>query len=262
MQTRLKVQLSAFMFLQYFIWGSWYVSMGTYLANALKFERPGDRRGLRGVRHRLDDLAVLRRAGRRPLLRLGEAARRARPARRGGDAACCRRCTEFGSFYPLLILYCARSPPRSRWATRSRCTTCGTRSGTSRGSRSSPRSAGSPAASPSACSRASSRRSSSTSRAAVSVAFGLFSFTLPHTPPKKVGQDVSVGEILGLDALALMKKRSFAVFVGVHVPHLHPAVLLLREHGHLPDPAPVAGHRRADDAGPGFRRRSSCSCCR
>jgi nucleoside transporter len=48
---------------------------------------------------------------------------------------------------------------------------------------------------------------------AVSVAFGLFSFSLPHTPPKKVGQNVSVGEILGLDALALMKKRSFAIFV-------------------------------------------------
>src|SRR5262245_43507218 len=37
MQTRLKVQLSVFMFLQYFIWGSWYVSMGAYLANTLKF---------------------------------------------------------------------------------------------------------------------------------------------------------------------------------------------------------------------------------
>src|SRR3989442_16015914 len=37
MQTALKIKLSFFMFLQYFIWGSWYVSMGTYLANILKF---------------------------------------------------------------------------------------------------------------------------------------------------------------------------------------------------------------------------------
>src|SRR5882762_653647 len=36
-QTSLKIKLSVFMFLQYFIWGSWYVSMGTYLANVLKF---------------------------------------------------------------------------------------------------------------------------------------------------------------------------------------------------------------------------------
>ena len=36
-QTPLKLKLSLFMFLQYFIWGSWYVSMGTYLANVLKF---------------------------------------------------------------------------------------------------------------------------------------------------------------------------------------------------------------------------------
>src|SRR5204862_4342137 len=46
-----------------------------------------------------------------------------------------------------------------------------------------------------------------------SIALGLFSLMLPHTPPKKVGQDVSVGEVLGLDALSLMKKPSFAIFI-------------------------------------------------
>jgi nucleoside transporter len=47
----------------------------------------------------------------------------------------------------------------------------------------------------------------------VSVAFGLFSLALPPTPPRKTGQNVSLGEILGLDALALMKKPSFAIFI-------------------------------------------------
>jgi len=47
----------------------------------------------------------------------------------------------------------------------------------------------------------------------ISVLFGLFCLTLPHTPPMKTGKDVSLGEILGLDALALLKKPAFAIFI-------------------------------------------------
>src|SRR5205814_3284210 len=47
-------------------------------------QRTPDRGRVRGVRHRVDDLPVLRRPRRRPLLRLREDARLPRPRRRGG----------------------------------------------------------------------------------------------------------------------------------------------------------------------------------
>ncbi len=46
-----------------------------------------------------------------------------------------------------------------------------------------------------------------------SLLLGLIAFALPHTPPKALGRKVSVRDVLGLDALALLKQRSFAVFV-------------------------------------------------
>ncbi len=49
--------------------------------------------------------------------------------------------------------------------------------------------------------------------ASISLLLGIYSFTLPNTPPKAKGEAVNVGKILGLDALKLMKDRSFAVLV-------------------------------------------------
>jgi len=46
-----------------------------------------------------------------------------------------------------------------------------------------------------------------------SAALGIFSFFLPATPPKvSKGEKLSVSEMLGLDALKLLKDRNYAVF--------------------------------------------------
>ena len=44
------------------------------------------------------------------------------------------------------------------------------------------------------------------------VVLGLFSFTLPPTPPAKKGARTSLADILGLDALRLLKNRSYLLF--------------------------------------------------
>ena len=88
---------------------------------------------------------------------------------------------------------------------------------------------------------------------ALSIVFGLFAFTLPHTPPKKVGQ--------GLGRRDPRAGRPGPVGEAVvrhlhrlHVPDLHPALLLLREHAHLPRRTQLVERGREDDARPGLGR--------
>ncbi len=213
MQTSLKIKLSIFMFLQYFIWGSWYVSMGTYLGRTLGFE--GGQIGLAYGAFAIGamiapffvGLIADRYFASEKLLAflgiLGGVLMFALP-----------KLTTFGPFYLLLIAYCASYAP-----------TLALGNSLSLHHLANPKrdfpqvktlSAVGWIAGGVTLSLGFQGEQSAVQfylAGAASIVLGLFSLTLPHTPPKKTGQNVKLGEILGLDALALMKKPSFAIFI-------------------------------------------------
>lgn len=45
-----------------------------------------------------------------------------------------------------------------------------------------------------------------------SLVLGIFSFILPNTPPPKAGQTVTIGDVVGLDSLSMLKNRSYLTF--------------------------------------------------
>ena len=48
--------------------------------------------------------------------------------------------------------------------------------------------------------------------AIASLILGLLSFTLPNTPPAKKGQKTTFGDIIGLDSIGLLKNKSYLIF--------------------------------------------------
>jgi nucleoside transporter len=212
MQSGLKTKLSCFMFLQYFIWGSWYATLGTYLTNTLKFggEQIGAAYGAFAIGAMISPFFVGLIADRyfsseKLLGVLGILG--------GAVLFWLPSLTTFGSFYPALILYCALFVPTLALGN-SLSLTHLTDARTDF-----PRvkilSAVGWIAGGFTLSMLKGEQSALQFYLAggISIIFGIFSLTLPHTPPTKTGSNVSLGEILGLDALALLKKPAFAIFI-------------------------------------------------
>lgn len=212
MQTSLKIKLGVFMFLQYFIWGSWYVSIGAYLSNTLKFDgaQIGLSYGAFAIGAMISPFLVGLIADRyfaseKILALLGIL---------GGVVLCVLpQLTTFASFYPALIFYCALYVP-----------TLALGNSLSLHHLKNPKADFPRVKMLSAVGWIASLVTLNFLNGVespiqfylaggASIVFGLFSLALPHTPPKKTGADVTISEILGLDALAMLKKPSFAIFI-------------------------------------------------
>jgi nucleoside transporter len=211
MQTSLKVKLSAFMFLQYFIWGAWYASLGAYLTS-LKFS--GQHIGLAYGAFALGAMispffvgliADRYFASEKLLALLGLS---------GGVVLWLLPSVQtFESFYPTLILYCALYVPTL--ALGNSLSLHHLQNAATDFPRVKIFSAVGWIAGGWTVSLLHGEQSAIQYYIAggASVLLGLFSLVLPHTPPRKTGAHVRLGEILGLDALALLKKPAFAIFL-------------------------------------------------
>ncbi len=212
MPIAVRVKLSILMFLQYFIWGTWYVTMGPYLNETLKFN--GQQIGLAYGATALAAIvspffvgmvadrffatekimAVLHLAGGLLLFYVSTL-------------------DTFSTFYPMLLIYTLCYMPTLALANSLSFRQMSDPGKEFPGVRVLGTIGWIVAGFAIAALGFSTSAGMFQAAAAASVVLGLYSFALPHTPPTSVGQAVTMRDILGLDALALMKERSFLIFV-------------------------------------------------
>lgn len=215
MKGRIQLQLSVMMFLEFFIWGSWFVTMGTYLGRSLNTDAAAVGTaymtqswgaivapfivGLIADRFFAAQrmLGVIHIAGALLMYFIGST-------------------EEFAVFYPLLLVYMILymptlalansvafnqlSDPSKQFA---RIRIWGTIGWIAAGMLIG---YGLQWEAENLLGRTFLLASGS------SLALGLFSFTLPDTPPKSKGDRITLSDILGLEALSLLKSRNYLVF--------------------------------------------------
>jgi nucleoside transporter len=209
-----RVKLSTLMFLQYFVWGAWYVTMGTWLGETLHFsgEQIGLAFGTTALAAMISPFFVGMIADR---LLATERILAALHVIGGGVLFVASTQTTFGRFYGVLLVYTLCYMP-----TLALSNSLSFRQMNDPGREFPPiRVLGTIGWIVAGLIIGSLRLETTATPLRIagvgSIALGLFCLMLPHTPPleKSASKRATWSDIIGLDALKLLGERSFAVFV-------------------------------------------------